>query len=396
LRSVQNSETATIRISAGSGARVEADLRIGKRKHHVYFQGESALLRCDASAFAALSLLPCMKAGCDMFVDGAVSDQLLRQMAAIQDIYLSWQPSLRRVNVTAATRTAVAAGTGNRVATFFSAGVDSFYTLLRHRDEITHLVFVHGFDIKLDDHARRRQTAELIQEVGREFGKHVIEVETSAKSFLNAYVPWANLSHGAGLASVGLVLSRLFGKIFIAGGTFQADLIPWGTHPELDPLWSTEATQFVHDGREATRVEKMEVVAQSETALQFLRVCNEPTPGGHNCGRCEKCLRTMISLHGLGALDRCRVFDEKLEVARVRKLIIPPDDEHVLMFYRQNARLLEDKPDDRPLYAAVLGILHPRRPWWQTKTVREIRRIGRQVRSVVAWLRGRVRLRSRS
>ncbi len=47
------------------------------------------------------------------------------------------------------------------IACFFSGGVDSFYTLLKHREEITHIIFVHGFDIALEDHSLRAQASRM-------------------------------------------------------------------------------------------------------------------------------------------------------------------------------------------------------------------------------------------
>src|SRR5574337_867736 len=47
--------------------------------------------------------------------------------------------------------------TGRKVAVFFSGGLDSFYTLLKRRNEIDSLVFIHGFDIPLENVALREQ-----------------------------------------------------------------------------------------------------------------------------------------------------------------------------------------------------------------------------------------------
>ena len=74
-----------------------------------------------------------------------------------------------------------------------------------------------------------------------------------------------------------------------------------------DPLLSTSATTVVHDGAEATRVEKTRAVAESALALRSLRVCWR-SRSDHNCGDCEKCYRTMTTLSLLGALNKCSTF----------------------------------------------------------------------------------------
>src|SRR5262249_59102310 len=53
-----------------------------------------------------------------------------------------------------------------------------------------------------------------------------------------------------------------------------------------------------------------------------LRVCWENPDGAYNCGRCEKCLRTMINLLIAGALDRCPTFPLPLDPVRVADLDI--------------------------------------------------------------------------
>ena len=74
------------------------------------------------------------------------------------------------------------------------------------------------------------------------------------------------------------------------------------SHPALDPLWSTEAVEVVHDGAETRRVDKVAALAASPLALRYLRVCWENRGGAYNCGRCGKCMRTMVDLDLAGAL----------------------------------------------------------------------------------------------
>jgi hypothetical protein len=64
----------------------------------------------------------------------------------------------------------------------------------------------------------------------------------------------------------------------------------------------------VHDGAEATRTQKlMDWICGSELALENLRVCLAPGDA-YNCGRCEKCVRTMIPLELAGKLASSKVF----------------------------------------------------------------------------------------
>ena len=71
--------------------------------------------------------------------------------------------------------------------------------------------------------------------------------------------------------------------------------------------------QVVHDGAEAERIDKARKLMESPVALRNLRVCFETPEGGYNCGRCEKCFRTMATLRILGVLDRA-TFDHPLDL----------------------------------------------------------------------------------
>ena len=59
-------------------------------------------------------------------------------------------------------------------------------------------------------------------------------------------------------------------------------------------------------GCEASRLDKLDVVAREPAARHSLRVCWENRGGAYNCGRCEKCLRTMVAMDALGVLDAVR------------------------------------------------------------------------------------------
>src|SRR5207237_184203 len=179
-----------------------------------------------------------------------------------------------------------------------SGGLDSFYTLLKHREEITHLILVHGFDMELRAVRRREQVANVLKRAAADLGKPLIEVETNLRAFADRYVGWSEHYFGSALASVALLLSGVLGKVYV-GASFTEEVsvpMPWGSHPHLDPLWSTEATKIVFDGMECGRPAKAARIADSEVALHSLRVCWESPDGTYNCGRCEKCLRTMVNL----------------------------------------------------------------------------------------------------
>ena len=57
-------------------------------------------------------------------------------------------------------------------------------------------------------------------------------------------------------------------------------------------------------------MEKLKIVSQWRTAFDNLRVCLANVPDRLNCGRCEKCVRTMTGLAALGRLGATAAFVE--------------------------------------------------------------------------------------
>jgi hypothetical protein len=94
--------------------------------------------------------------------------------------------------------------------------------------------------------------------------------------------------------------------------------MPWGSDPGIDYLLSTEGTQVMHHGSGFTRIEKTEAIAHWEEIWDKLRVCI-PDDGTVNCSKCEKCLRTMMTLDMLGVLERYSTFRGSPAGSLVRK-----------------------------------------------------------------------------
>jgi hypothetical protein len=253
------------------------------------------------------------------------------------DIYACFDRRLKRTSIHAphAPRGAAERTRGAGIALFFSLGLDSFYSLLKWQgvpagsgEAVSHLVTVRGFDIPIDpvrDHLWRAVQKNL-QQVERMLGVERFEVETNLREMSDRIISW-HLYYGAAMASVALALQQRLTRVGIPGPASYARVHPGGSTPFLDPLWSTEQLEFVHDGCEASRPQKATLVATSPVALDTLRVCTVNPDGVYNCGCCEKCVRTMICLQIAGALGRCRTLPPKLGLAAIRGLRIQSRDE---------------------------------------------------------------------
>jgi hypothetical protein len=121
----------------------------------------------------------------------------------------------------------------------------------------------------------------------------------------------------------------------------------------LDPLWSTETLEFVHDGINTSRSKKViDTICKSDLALQHLRVCWKNYFNKYNCARCEKCLRTMIALHiGTGAVS-FPTFQKTLKIKTIRRMKL--SSATAITFARENLALIpQTNTFNRQLSAAL-------------------------------------------
>jgi hypothetical protein len=316
------------REAGAAGVTLAFPVQVGGRPDELRFRlaspGHPGGLSATSDPALAALLLPAMALGARLSIEGPVSPRLLAGIDRLQDVFALWAPRrFRRVPVRARPAATAPAGPGRGLACFFSGGVDSLYSAAKHAGRLQALVFVHGWDVPLGDAALRERVAGRLRVAARELGVPLVEVETNLLPFREAYVRW-RWYHGAALASVALALSPAFETVVVPSSNPYSKLHPWGSHALTDPWWSTEATALVHDGAEATRLEKVACLARHPGALRALRVCFENRGGAYNCGECEKCLRTMAALRAVGALERCPAFARPLDLDAVATLGAPP------------------------------------------------------------------------
>lgn len=293
----------------------------------------------NGDPFLAAALLPAMRTGETLDIPAHVSPKLLRATNEIQSLYRSWDKTLSQVRIKAPIRDEEYKPTNRPLlrGLFFSCGIDSFYSLFKNLadhpedvESITDLIVVRGFDVLFERGAAVFKTMLAnARTVSREVRKSVFPVATNIRDFATRFVDWGLTYHGAAMASVGLSLEAVFEKIHIASSYKHDRSVPWGSHPALDPLWSTERLSITHDSCESGRVDKTRFVAQFPIATDTLRVCTYlPFSGSmYNCGLCEKCVRTMVNLHIAGALDKCRTLPNFLDLRALRRMPIPTSEQ---------------------------------------------------------------------
>jgi len=279
-----------------------------------------------------ISLLPlAMSLGENIEVKGALSPKLFYNLKEYQRILNFWFPKkFRVVNIKCNFKKNKNSGA---VGCTFSGGVDSFYTLWKHlpRNEknpdyqISHIIFIHGFDIPLEDEKSYQEIKKSYEELAKKLKIKFLTIKTNSRDFVKE-LDW-ELIHGSTLIGAALIFS-IFKRIYIAAKDSYEYLPPRGIHPILDPLLSTDSTEIIHHGASISRVEKTKIISSWPETYSRLRVCWENINGLKNCSECEKCTRTMAILDMFGVLQKYTTFPLQLKRKNIRKAIFDEETFH--------------------------------------------------------------------
>ncbi|GAA5179642.1 hypothetical protein GCM10025771_22140 [Niveibacterium umoris] len=292
-----------------------------------------------------LVMLPyAMQTGEAISLSLPVDPALLENIKGLQMQWRQWHPELQTVNVQAPKAT-LRPDSAKRTAVFFSGGVDSWFTTMRHAPDqypdaigtVDDLIFVHGFDIPLAHGHEFLKMKALLERAARSISRDLIVVRTNLRRPGSPWAKaWGRLCHGAALASIGMLLEHRFGKILIGSSYSYGALFPWGSHPLTDPLFSTSSLDVKHDAAMYDRVEKTAFIANHDVALEHLHVCYA-NGSADNCGVCAKCIRTMATLQLTGVSQEKLPFAEPFSLDRTRKTYLADASDEAFFYEIRDA-----------------------------------------------------------
>ncbi|KPL07092.1 hypothetical protein AMJ86_05915 [bacterium SM23_57] len=279
-----------------------------------------------SDGFAATGLLIAMYASEDLTIRGSFSPKLAYGLYDYRDVFHAWKPNLfKRVEIHFDQLKAVPQDNDQTgVATVFSGGVDSFYTLWSHLPQnqdipearVTHGLFVHGLDLRLDDETNFRAAAQTYAGLFNNLGLELILASTNAYLFSEFRIDWIYF-HGAPMIGAALLMSPFLRRLYIPSGfPSYTKLVPLGLSPLTDHLLNTETLDFIHHGAATSRPDKLAVLVDWPVTYHHLRVCadKERLDILRNCSSCHKCYRTMTILAILDSLQKYNNFSQKLTI----------------------------------------------------------------------------------
>ncbi len=317
----------------GSRVRVTATVKwedCERPVQQIYFETEDAFKEnmtfCNPHAFLVGCILPAMRYGEKRIaIDGEICPRLLSGLKVAMGFIRKWSNGEREVLEIEAKPFSNLRET-NKNATaglFLSGGIDSVATLYlnkqnypeQHPLSVKKCLLVHGFDIGGDtkkgpQHDFFDLAMTALSKIAKEAHVPLIPVYSNIKSLCNEGGFWIHEFHGIALAAVAHAMASGFNIVYVASTYDIPNLAPWGSHPLLDPQYSSYDLRIEHEGIAFSRLAKARLIGDWDVALQNIRVCTKSEEGTSslNCGKCEKCIRTMTALLSIGALDRSNAF----------------------------------------------------------------------------------------
>lgn len=264
-------------------------------------------------------------------IDGEICPELKQNLITAMALISHWFDSEELVCIEAKTSSQPLKQTSPRAALFLSGGVDSLSVFranrlnfpLEHPQSIKDCIVIYGDDmgrgknytrdLKLYEHRLER-----LKKIAINAKANLIPLYTNIKTISGKKGVNGNKLLGADLAAIGHALSNQLNIINISSSSHIPYLKPLGCHPLLGIYYSSSNLRVKHEEITLSRFEKTKLLADWNTGLDNIKVCLLPVMKSRsnldfnkfNCGRCEKCIRTMTALVALDKLKQSRAFAE--------------------------------------------------------------------------------------
>ncbi|MDD1421845.1 hypothetical protein MEO40_22550, partial [Dolichospermum sp. ST_sed1] len=283
-----------------------------------------------------------------IYIDAEICPQLLENLQTAMALVKTWYKRDRSpVKIESKIKSSLATPEIYKykpAGIFFTGGIDTLATLrlnrlnypLEHPGSIKYGLFIYGFsETTLENFEKAYKSFDNLKKNAK---INLIRVYTNLYAFVKDLDVkqsniefWKDYYTSAALSAVGHAFSNIVASMAISSSDEISYLQPWGTHPLLDPQYSSYDLTIRHECIALSRFTKTSLVANWDVAMQSLRVCDQLIlPDGYlNCGQCPKCVATMTQLTALGKLAQAKTFplDEISGDLILAKANVQHDDE---------------------------------------------------------------------
>jgi hypothetical protein len=189
-----------------------------------------------------------------------------------------------------------------KTAQLYTLGLDSFYTLLSLKRTPDYLLYIQGYDLKIEDSVLFHKVEETIRKISKTLGTQTAILGTDVRETSDRFIQWDQM-HGAACASAAYLCRDYFGTLYVNNVMLNKPVKNfWGSGDHLEPLYSTEYLEIKSFGHDKNRFEKALELSKSKhfgLVMNYVRTCwhNElKKEDEFNCCKCEKCARTFLAL----------------------------------------------------------------------------------------------------
>ena len=287
------------------------------KKAHINFGGNQSFYvkipLSEKSSITELSdpwlnilIFKMMAVGGDFYINGTASESLVSNLEMFSFIWNKWCPDrYKPVHIIPKTlKTDIIRPGNNRLITAFSGGLDAAYTAYKYKNGLQNgrkyvydtCVMIHGADIPVSDKRQFDAAFASAKKMTDDLHLKLIPVITNYRSY--------NCMWGFEFGAIISGILSFFSKKFAFGAATDASVdnfsYPWGMNLISDRFLSSYNFQFISDGMEHNRIERISMIKNWSACINNLRVCWENNDKSKNCGKCEKCIRTKLELLCLG------------------------------------------------------------------------------------------------
>ena len=331
-----------------SAERVRVSARVSwessdRRPLEIFFETGAEFesdFQANAEAFATAAIVPAMRHGEERLrVDGTLCPRLADGLAVSTALIRKWYGAPRRP-----VRLEPTGGFSvpfprvpPRAAACMTGGIDSLHLLVsnrrripaEHPESIADALVVSGMltagtveSERTKDHFSR--TCRALSRWTHDLNLTLVPVTTNVRD-LDPDIDFLQEEFfSAAISSIAHLFSRRWSSLSLASGGRAGGrrLGPGGTHPLLDPGYGSGAVEIRHVETSGDRLARVRELASWGAEVENAIVClQSPASPPLNCGKCEKCMRTMVELLIVGRLGRTREYPSaEITVEQLRRL----------------------------------------------------------------------------
>ncbi|CAM4043634.1 hypothetical protein FLAN108750_07195 [Flavobacterium antarcticum] len=291
----------------------------------------------QSDAFVVGLLLLALKLGEDIYVVGTISARLKYQLNhyLIPALCLAFKEFVTIKIYAEHENEQIVSKHSAQAATGISCGIDSFATLIEHAYIKTDLKIAYLTYLNAGSHSDYggkygrnvfKMRSQRISRFAKEIKLPLVKVDTNLSDLLKMkFVSTHTLRNMSCILNLQKSIKTYYYASAFRFDTFEINNLISDKYDLLTlQMISTESTKFYSSLSDKTREERTSLVSNYRYAFDYLDVCVDPTnaKGKINCSKCEKCMRTQVTLDVLGRLeDFNKVFNNEFYILNKSKYI---------------------------------------------------------------------------